>query len=255
MSGKLLSGVSLGCALAFVPANAAAQEPRTSPVTRLDAADTLTLDVKDQPLVDVVKYIRTLTGRRIVLGEGPHGTRLIDATPIPVVTVQFEDVAWQQALRLVAESADCLVRREGAQFVLYRPTTVTIEFERADLRDVVQAIAAQSGANLVIGTDVPEGLQVSVRLRDIPWEQALNAVVKSVGMTMVRAKGSSLMRIGDPERITREARSKLTPEEAAHRQELARRVRQAEVHVKALESELAQLRRKLDDLMSQLRGK
>jgi type IV pilus assembly protein PilQ len=73
--------------------------------------------------------------------------------------------------------------------------------ERAELRDVVQAIAAVSGANIVVGSDVAEGLQVSVRLRNIPWFQALNVVVKSVGMTLIKEPDTEIYMVRDPDKL------------------------------------------------------
>lgn len=161
----------------------------------------LTLDVKDQPLTTVVDYIKTLTGKNVLLGKNPEGKNLKDVWPPLTVTVQFEEVPWEQALRLVAESAGCLVEREGDVWTIYQPPVVTIEMERADLRDVVQAIAAVSGANVLVGSDVPDDLPVSVRLRNIPWFHALSAVVKSVGMTLVEEQEADIWIIRDPQQL------------------------------------------------------
>lgn len=161
----------------------------------------LTLDVKDQPLTTVVDYIKSLTGKNVLLGKNPEGKNLKDVWPPLTVTVQFEEVPWEQALRLVAESAGCLVEREGDVWTIYQPPVVTIEMERADLRDVVQAIAAVSGANVLVGSDVPDDLPVSVRLRNIPWFHALSAVVKSVGMTLVEEQEADIWIIRDPDQL------------------------------------------------------
>jgi type II secretory pathway component HofQ len=264
MDTNLWGGVGLGFALALGAATAApAQDAGAArKVERLD------LDVKDQSLAEVVRYIRERTGADIVLGEGPHGTRLAEVKPAPIVTVEFENVPWAQALKLVAGSADCLVRREGNRYVVYQPTRITIQFERADLRDVVTAIAAQSGANIVIGSDVPDGLEVSVRLTNVPWQNALIAVVKSVGMTVVHSKGRDLAVLGGrgaslprpvpltpAEEAARDARRQ-DAEPAAKAKaggDLAAQIAEAEAQVAELQRELAALTAKLAELTKQLR--
>ncbi|MHC5019545.1 MAG: hypothetical protein ACYTGX_05435 [Planctomycetota bacterium] len=291
MATNLWGGVGLGSALALgaltgltaltAPTAATAQDAGTT-----GKAERLDLDVKDQTLADVVRYIRERTGADIVLGEGPHGTRLAELKPPPVVTVDFENVPWAQALKLVAGSADCLVRREGSRYVVYQPTRVTIQFERADLRDVVNAIAAQSGANIVIGSDVPDGLEVSVRLRNVPWQNALIAVVKSVGMTVVNVpwqnaliavvksvgmtvvhskgrdlavlggRGASLPRplpLTPAEEAARDARTQDAEPAATPAGDLQARIAEAEARVAELQRELAALTAKLAELTKQLR--
>lgn len=266
MTGTIRCGVGLGCVLALSAATAPAAWSQDRGAAQA-AHERLTLDIKDQPLVDVVRYVRSLTGAQILLGEGPHGTRLIDLDPPPVVTVNFEAMPWRDALQRIAESAECRVRRKGDRYVLYRPTLVTVAFERADLRDVVQAIAAQAGANVIIGADVPDGLEVSVRLKDVPWQNALAAVVKSVGMTVVHSKGSAPARLNHGG-IVLPPLEPLTPNEQAakpaRRQDAAgaaedsqaalrARVADAEARVAELQAKLQAMQAKLAELTKLLR--
>jgi type II secretory pathway component GspD/PulD (secretin) len=197
--GALLAGLVMAGASA--PMAWAQDGPGKKPEGQVGFKSELTLDVKDQPLTSVVDYIKTLTGKNVLLGKNPEGKNLKDVWPPLTVTVQFEEVPWEQALRLVAESAGCLVEREGEVWTIYQPPVVTIEMERADLRDVVQAIAAVSGANVLVGSDVPDDLPVSVRLRNIPWFHALGAVVKSVGMTLVEEQQADIWIIRDPQQL------------------------------------------------------
>jgi type IV pilus assembly protein PilQ len=61
---------------------------------------------------------------------------------------------------------------------------ISIQTNDADIRDVIQFIAEESGVNLVIADDV-EG-KVSVKLRQVPWDQALVIVMRSRGLGYVR---------------------------------------------------------------------
>lgn len=70
---------------------------------------------------------------------------------------------------------------------------ISIQTNDADIRDVINFIAEESGVNLVIGDDV-EG-KISLKLRQVPWDQALVIVMK--------AKNLGYIRQGNVLRITR----------------------------------------------------
>lgn len=59
------------------------------------------------------------------------------------------------------------------------PGNVTIDFKDADIGNVLRVLARKSGVNIVAGKDV-QGL-VSIRLNNVPWEKALNVVLKTYG--------------------------------------------------------------------------
>jgi len=61
---------------------------------------------------------------------------------------------------------------------------ISIETNDADIRDVIKFIAEESGVNLVIADDVTG--KVTVKLRQVPWDQALVIVMRSKGLGYVR---------------------------------------------------------------------
>ncbi len=66
---------------------------------------------------------------------------------------------------------------------------ISIEVRETSVRDVIQLISEQSGANIVIASGVDGN--VSLKLKQIPWDQALMIVMKSQGLGYVR-QGSVL---------------------------------------------------------------
>ena len=60
---------------------------------------------------------------------------------------------------------------------------ISINFERAPLTEVVRAFTLISGANIVLGTNDHE--LVTLSMRDVEWEPALNAILDSTGKTLV----------------------------------------------------------------------
>ncbi|MFC1806846.1 secretin N-terminal domain-containing protein [Candidatus Omnitrophota bacterium] len=58
---------------------------------------------------------------------------------------------------------------------------VTLIFKDADIRTVLHTLSVKSGANIVASSDV-EGA-VSIRLIDVPWETALEVILKNQGLS------------------------------------------------------------------------
>src|SRR3989338_11271973 len=57
------------------------------------------------------------------------------------------------------------------------PGNVTIDFKDADIQNVLRILSYKSGVNIVAGKDVT-GI-VTIRLVDVPWEKALDVVLKT----------------------------------------------------------------------------
>ncbi|MFG0318749.1 MAG: hypothetical protein ACF8XB_15855, partial [Planctomycetota bacterium JB042] len=65
----------------------------------IDDSATISLDVAERPLGDVLRLIHDRSGANILLAPG------VDAR----VTIAFTGVPWREALGLVAENAGCIV--------------------------------------------------------------------------------------------------------------------------------------------------
>lgn len=140
----------------------------------IDEAATITLDVRDRPLGDVLKLIRDRSGANVLLAPGVEAT----------VTIAFTGVPWREALELVAENAGCIVvESRGRVYKVEKPERVTFSFEDEDIRKVIQAIATKGQANVVVAPDVTG--MVTLEIRDRPWRVALDNVVKTLGFHVV----------------------------------------------------------------------
>lgn len=142
--------------------------------TAVDEAASIDLDVNGRPIEDILKLIKDKSGANILLAPGVEAK----------VTLSFRGVPWREALELVAENAGCVVvETRGRVFKVERPEPVTFSFNDADIRLVIQAIAQRGAANVVIAPDVM-GL-VTLELKDRPWRDALDSVVKTLGYHVV----------------------------------------------------------------------
>ena len=59
------------------------------------------------------------------------------------------------------------------------PGNVTMDFKDADINNVLRILSYKSGMNIVAGKDV-SGL-VTIRLVDVPWEKALDVILRTYG--------------------------------------------------------------------------
>ncbi|MEO6596664.1 MAG: hypothetical protein ABIP94_18095 [Planctomycetota bacterium] len=140
-----------------------------------DRASRLTLKLKDRDLRDVVLSIQRKANANIIMDAG------IEAA----VTIDLQDVPWRQALNLVAAQAGCVVSEvQGGILKVEKPPRVYFAFENTDIQKVIDTIAKISGANIVVAPEVKG--TITVRLKNIPWRDALEASVKTLGFVVVQ---------------------------------------------------------------------
>jgi type IV pilus assembly protein PilQ len=91
-----------------------------------------------------------------------------------------------------------------AQVELYtgQENLVTLEADDASITSIFQVLTEKSGWNIVTGPSV-EGRRISIRLIEVPVEEALDLVVKAAGLGYEKI-GSSIL-VEDPERLGEEA--------------------------------------------------
>jgi type IV pilus assembly protein PilQ len=85
-----------------------------------------------------------------------------------------------------ASAAAALARAVPAQGTRRKPT-ISLDLQDARVVNVIRFIADISGENIITGETVTGG--ITLRIRDIPWDQALDIVLKSKGLDMVREGG------------------------------------------------------------------
>lgn len=67
----------------------------------------------------------------------------------------------------------------------YTGKRVTLEFADADIRKIFQLIAEVSNLNILVGDDVSG--TISIKLVNVPWDQALDVILETKGLGMKRA--------------------------------------------------------------------
>ena len=85
---------------------------------------------------------------------------------------------------VAVNKADESGKAEVSQIAETAPGNVTMDFKDADINNVLRILSYKSGMNIVAGKDVT-GL-VTIRLTDVPWEKALDIILRTYGYVYER---------------------------------------------------------------------
>ena len=91
--------------------------------------------------------------------------------------------------------------RPGGNAAGYRGEKLSFNFQNVEVRAALQAIADISGLNIITSDSVTGNL--TLRLRDVPWDQALDVVLQAKGLDM-RKNGNVLWIAPREELLTKE---------------------------------------------------
>ncbi|MGN6389588.1 MAG: type IV pilus secretin PilQ [Burkholderiaceae bacterium] len=149
-----------------------------------------------QRKLDVADFgtpVRTVTTTR--QGNGVH--MVIEPTGL------WEHSAYQSDSQLVVEvkpiKEDPNKLTQGTQG--YRGEKLSLNFQNVEVRAVLQVIADFTGLNIITSDSVNGSL--TLRLKDVPWDQALDIVMQAKGLDM-RKNGSVLWIAPKEELLTKE---------------------------------------------------
>ncbi|MEE8141542.1 MAG: hypothetical protein V3T77_00435, partial [Planctomycetota bacterium] len=148
--------------------------PRTGRPRRTDALDYVTIDVREKDLREVLQGI----GRQVDVNI------VADPEVDEKVTLSLDGVEWRHALKLIARQTSCIIIEESPRLIRFsQPPDISMEFQDAELKVVLDLLAKQAGANIVIAEDVVG--KVTLSLRKVPWRVALDTIVKTAGYVTV----------------------------------------------------------------------
>jgi len=162
--------------------------------------------------LDVIDFATPV--REIDTTSNARGTRMVIST----INEQYDHMAYQSnnvftiEITPLSEQEQADLQRQ--QFG-YTGERLSLNFQNIEIRAVLQLIADFTGLNLV-ASDTVTG-SVTLRLRNVPWDQALDIILKSKGLAMRQA--GNVMMVGPQEEIA--ARERLELESLRSVEELA----------------------------------
>ena len=92
----------------------------------------------------------------------------------------------------------------------YSGQRISLHFKEADIRDILRILADVSGLNIVATDDVTG--RVTLRLVDVPWDQALAVVLRANGLE--RTQAGNVVTISTATRLEAERTAQLKAQEA-----------------------------------------
>ena len=151
-------------------------------------------------------------GRRIVwLFSAPPATPEASARPTSRTIAREEDVMEAVTEEMGEYELDS---DEAAAFLTdvplqvdeargsrrYRGRRIDLDFNNADIHNILRLLAEVGGVNIVTSDDV-DGT-VTIRMRNVPWDQALEVILQAKGLGMVRR--GNLIRVAPLETLEKE---------------------------------------------------
>jgi type IV pilus assembly protein PilQ len=95
-------------------------------------------------------------------------------------------------------------------FAGFTASPIDVDYQSANLRAVLRQLAEIGGLNLVIDPSVPANAAVDLRLTRVPWDQVIEVVLRTSGLTY--QLDATVLRV-----LTRDARTRELDEEARQR--------------------------------------
>jgi len=156
---------------------------------------TLGSDVAPQIVRDGAQVVVEVAGRPSSNGAPSivRGPRLM-----PVSAQKVPDAATLDPLILAQRSGTSPQTSDGAS--IYTGQRISLDFQQADLIDVLRLIAEVSGMNIITSPDVAG--RVTTRMVNVPWDQALDTILKTHGLG--RDQGGSIIRVAPVDRLRKE---------------------------------------------------
>ena len=142
----------------------------------------------------------------------------VEVRVTPVEPADFEQAAYQADDRFTLElqplTAEKIEARRAAE-PQFTGERISLSFQSIDVRSLLQIIADVAGANMVISDSVSG--DVAMRLQNVPWDQALDIILRTRGLAM-RQQGN-VMLVAPLEEVA--AREQAELESAAQKVQLA----------------------------------
>ncbi len=165
----------------------------STPVDVHQERDTVVVDLANVSLPEKLQHRLDVTDfgtpvKMIDSTQKGRNTRIVLATK-----GKFEHLAYQSDDQLVIEVKPITdnVKRAGQRDEFgYKGEKLSLNFQNIEVRAVLQLLADFTGMNLVTSDTVQGNL--TLRLKNVPWDQALDIILKTKGLAM-RQSGNVML--------------------------------------------------------------
>jgi type IV pilus assembly protein PilQ len=176
------------------------------------------IDIRQQGTSLIVDFLKTGLPRNL-----QHKLDVVDfATPVQNVDTfaqgdnvrmvivpsgQWEYAAYQTDNKFIVEVKPVIAeKRADGSKPGYTGEKLTLNFQKIDVREALNVIADFTGMNIVISDTVKGDL--TLRLKDVPWDQAFDIILQSRGLDM--RKNGNVIQVAPREEIAAKEKLDLT---------------------------------------------
>ncbi len=117
----------------------------------------------------------------------------------------FEQLAYQSDNQYTIEIKPSLKHSNAEEKKEYTGERLTLNFQDIDVRSVLQLLADTSGQNIVVSDSVTGNL--TLRLQNVPWDQALDIVLRTKGLD--KRRQDNVIIIGPTEELASREKAEL----------------------------------------------
>jgi type IV pilus assembly protein PilQ len=117
----------------------------------------------------------------------------------------FEQLAYQSDNQYTIEIKPSVKRANAEEKKEYTGERLTLNFQDIDVRSVLQLLADTSGQNIVVSDSVAGNL--TLRLQNVPWDQALDIVLRTKGLD--KRRQDNVIIIGPTEELAAREKAEL----------------------------------------------
>lgn len=176
------------------------------------------IDIRQQGTTLIVDFLKTGLPRNL-----QHKLDVVDfATPVQNVDTfvqgdnvrmviepsgQWDYAAYQADNKFIVEVRPVVADKQaGGSKPGYTGEKLTLNFQKIDVREALNVIADFTGMNIVISDSVKGDL--TLRLKDVPWDQAFDIILQSRGLDM--RKNGNVIQVAPREELAAKEKLDLT---------------------------------------------
>lgn len=156
----------------------------------------------------------------------PKTTRPTEMAQAPAAAQPEQATAQPPTSRAPKTTPDAAAEQPPADASAFHGQRISLDFHNSELTNILRAIAEVSELNIVAGDDVSG--TITIRMQEVPWDQALDVILKVKGL--VKQRDGNILRILTVDSLKREEEAQRAEEEAEARSRLAKaQARKAEI--------------------------
>jgi type IV pilus assembly protein PilQ len=104
---------------------------------------------------------------------------------------------------------------EGLPEKIYIGRKLSLDFKDADIKNILRLIAEVSNLNIIVGDEVTG--KITMRLVDVPWDQALDVILQARSLGMIRV--GNVIRVAPIDKLKKEIEEELIAKRAKEKLE------------------------------------